>query len=158
MDDIDTKSLRNALGAFATGVAVVTTSDPEGRPIGMTINSFASVSLDPPLVLWSVDRNSDLFDQFLQATHYAIHVLREDMEKSSNHFTSASDKQFNNIALDKGIADLPLLMDYTSRFQCKVVHRYEAGDHVILIGHVLEMQHVPAKPLIFHAGGYAKLV
>jgi 4-hydroxyphenylacetate 3-hydroxylase, reductase component len=157
MSDIDSKIFRNALGSFATGVAVVTALDPQDKPMGLTINSFASLSLDPPLVLWSIDQHSDLYDQFCQADHYAIHVLREDQQPLSNHFTKAGDDQFDQIDIEHGISALPLLFDYTARFQCKVVQRYEGGDHVILVGHVLDIKHSPAQPLIFHAGQYAKL-
>ncbi len=157
MTTINTKLFREALGAFPTGVAVVTTRDNKGKPVGLTMNSFASVSLDPPLVLWSVDENSDFFDEFCNADHYAVHVLQEGSQDTSTHFTKAGNDQFDNIDYENGISGLPLLSTYTVRFQSKVAHRYEGGDHVILVGRVLDMAHSPAMPLVFHAGKYSKL-
>ena len=156
-DNIDTKLFRDALGSFATGIAVVTARDTKNTPIGITISSFASVSLNPPLVLWSIDRNSNLFARFFKVSHYAVHILAEDMQEASNHFAKASNHQFDNIMFERGIAGLPLLPGYTARFQCEVVKRHVGGDHIILVGHVLDMQHAPAKPLVFHAGQYARL-
>lgn len=158
MSNFDSRKFRNALGSFATGIAVVTAKCPNGKPMGITINSFASVSLEPPLVLWSIDKNSDLYQQFCSASHYAVHVLPEDAQSISNHFTTADDKQFDNFEITSGVSDLPLLPGCIAIFQCKVTQKIEAGDHTILIGHVLDMQHDPAKPLIFHAGQYTKLV
>ena len=157
MSKFDTKLFRNALGSFATGVAVVTALDGEDKPIGLTINSFASLSLDPPLVLWSIDQNSDLYEQFVQADYYAIHVLTQEQQALCNHFTKADVYQYNDIAFEQGIAGLPLLPDCAARFQCEVTHRYDGGDHIILVGHVMDIQHTPAKPLIFHAGQFATL-
>ena len=157
MSKIDAGHLRKALGAFATGIAVVTTADAADKPAGMTINSFASVSLSPPLVLWSIDRKSDLFDTFAKSDHYAIHILRKDQEETSNHFATENTDKFTNLTYDTGLSSLPLLPDYITRLQCQVEHRYDGGDHIILVGRVLEMDHTPAEPLIFHEGQYKAL-
>ncbi|PCJ31465.1 MAG: nitrilotriacetate monooxygenase [Alphaproteobacteria bacterium] len=154
MSKIDIGELRKALRSYATGIAVVTTVDITGKPAGMTINSFASVSLSPPLVLWSIDRKSDLFETFAQASHYAIHILRQDQEDVSNNFATDKNDKFTRQAYEAGLSNLPLLPDYITRFQCAIEHRYDGGDHIILIGRILDMQHKPAEPLLFHDGQY----
>ena len=97
MSEFDQKEFRNALGMFATGITIVTTTTPEGEPIGMTVNSFASVSLDPPLVLWSVGNHANSYDIFTKTDHFAIHVLRKDQEELSNLFASRGEDKFGGI-------------------------------------------------------------
>ncbi len=157
MDENEARQFRDALGTFATGITVVTASDTSGNPIAMTVNSFASVSLDPPLVLWSVNRAHEIFDEFAKAKHYAVHVLRHDQEHLSSHFSGDRPDKFNGVDFDRGKAQLPLLSDFCARFQCKVEHRYDGGDHLILVGRVLDMDYQPADPLVFHAGKYRSL-
>ncbi|MEX0730077.1 MAG: flavin reductase family protein [Aquisalimonadaceae bacterium] len=156
MTEIDPSKLREALGAFATGVTVVTARAPDGRPVGMTVNSFAAVSLDPPLVLWSAQRDIGPFTAFNMAGHYAVHILHAGQEDIANHFASVMDDKFTAIPYSSGLEALPLLDDFTARFQCRVERRLEGGDHVILLGHVLAVDHRPAEPLVFHAGNYRR--
>ena len=156
-NNIDTRELRNALGAFATGVTIVTTIDGSGGPVGMTANSFASVSLDPPLVLWSVSRGHDVFQAFYGSDYYAVHVLGQDQQEASNRFANADIDRFDGVEYDRGVGGLPLLKTYCARFQCRVEHRYDGGDHVILVGRVVEMDHRPSDPLIFHGSEYKQL-
>ena len=157
MSEIDVGQLRKALGAFATGIAVVTTTDATGKPAGMTINSFASVSLSPPLVLWSIDRTSDLFETFEKSGHYVVHILGKDQEETSNLFATENTDKFSGLTYETGMESLPLLPNYIARLQCQVEHRYDGGDHIILVGRVLAMDHAPAEPLIFHEGQYKAL-
>jgi len=157
MSTIDSKEFRDALGAFATGVTVVTATDRRGAPIAMTANSFSSVSLEPPLVLWSVNRTHDIADDFIEADHYAVHVLTQDQESFSNHFAGERTDKFEGIAYDTGTNGLPLLRACSARFQCRVEQRYDGGDHVILLGRVIEMDYTTENPLIFHAGKYRRL-
>lgn len=157
MNQIDTKHFRSALGQYATGVTIVTALGDSGEPVGLTVNSFASVSLDPPLLLWSVDRSSDLFDVFCRTDHFAVHVLRQDQQEISNLFATESDQKFSDIEYENGISGLPLLSDFCARFQCSVENRIDGGDHVILIGGVLETKQGSGQPLIFHAGQYQEL-
>jgi len=154
MTDPSPKTLRTALGAFATGVTVVTALDPGGKSIGMTVNSFAAVSLDPPLVLWSVQRRNGSFAAFNTASHYAVHVLHAGQQGVSNHFAQELEDKFQGIAHHQGIAGLPLLDDFTARFQCSVEQRLDGGDHVILLGRVMDIEYRPDEPLIFHASAY----
>lgn len=157
MSDIDAREFRNAMGAFATGITVVTSTDHQSKPIALTVNSFASVSLDPPLVLWSVNRAHDIAEDFVESDHFAVHILQHDQKNFSQHFSGDRPDKFEGIDYDTGIGKLPLLCDYCARFQCKVEHRYEGGDHVILVGRVLDMDYRSVDPIIFHAGKYRRL-
>ncbi len=151
---IDANRLRDALGAYATGVAVVTARASDGSPVAMTVNSFTTVSLEPPLVLWSVQRDIGPFDAFNTADAYAVHVLHAGQEDVAMYFAQDIRDKFEGLDLDQGIDDLPLLRDYTACFQCRVEQRLDGGDHVMLLGRVLALDHRPADPLIFHAGGF----
>lgn len=157
MKAIDSREFRDALGSYPTGVAIITTLDPSGNPIGMTVNSFSSVSLDPPLVLWSIDRKSAYFDVFLRADHFAVHVLREDQQNLSRDFSSESPGHFASLEYDRGIANLPLLKSYSALFQCETRSLYDEGDHVILIGRVIDIRNVVAKSLVFVEGSYKRI-
>jgi 3-hydroxy-9,10-secoandrosta-1,3,5(10)-triene-9,17-dione monooxygenase reductase component len=150
----DPKQVRNALGAFATGVTIITTSDG-GKDVGLTANSFNSVSLNPPMVLWSLGRSSFSLPVFERATHFAVHVLAEDQEDLSTRFATRSGDKFQGLPVTRGEAHLPLLSDCTARFQCKKVFAYEGGDHVIFVGEVTAFDHEPKRPLLFHGGRYA---
>jgi flavin reductase (DIM6/NTAB) family NADH-FMN oxidoreductase RutF len=156
MTDIDPRRLREALSAYATGVAVVTARAANGDPVAMTINSFTAVSLQPPLVLWCVQRGVGPCAAFEAAEHYAVHVLHGGQEALANHFAQDIAEKFTGLSYDSGIGRLPLLDDFTARFQCRVERRVDGGDHVILLGRVLALDHRPAAPLIFHGGGYLR--
>lgn len=157
MSDIDPDQLRRALGTYPTGVAIVTATAEDGRPVAMTINSFTSVSLDPPLVLWSVDRGQPLFAAFSRVDHYAVHILRHDQGELAHHFANDTGDRFRTIETRAGIAGLPILSDYCALFQCAVEARHKGGDHLILIGRVLQIELTPAQPLVYHAGDYRLL-
>jgi 3-hydroxy-9,10-secoandrosta-1,3,5(10)-triene-9,17-dione monooxygenase reductase component len=157
MTEFDERGFRDALGSFPTGVTVVTTRDPQGRPVAMTVSSFTSVSLDPPLILWCVNRAIGPFEAFNKASHFAVHVLQTDQTEVSNHFAVEREDKFQGVEYDEGLESLPILRDYNSLFQCKVEHRYGGGDHVILVGRVLDFEHRPVDPLVFHGGGYRTL-
>jgi flavin reductase (DIM6/NTAB) family NADH-FMN oxidoreductase RutF len=149
----DPRLLRNAFGRFATGVTVVTTGTPEG-PVAITANSFSSVSLDPPLVLWSIGRHSRRFDAFANASHYAIHVLAEDQADLCWRF-SRSGADFADLDLSWNEHGVPLLPQSLARFECSVADRFAAGDHTILLGRVLDLETQNGAPLLF-AGGKAQ--
>jgi len=148
--------LRTAFGAFATGVTVVTTRDGAGRPVGMTVNSFSAVSLSPPLVLWCVQRDVPPGEVFATAEHYAVHVLEAGQRALSDRFADPAKMavRFEGIAVEAGLAGLPLIAGCPTRLQCAVVQRLDAGDHLVLIGQVLAIEHRAAAPLIFHGGRY----
>lgn len=151
----DAAGFRRALGSFATGVTIITTRADDGQPLGLTVNSFNSVSLDPPLVLWSLANNSRNLEAFRRAEHWAVHVLATQQEALSGRFARASEDKFAGIDLDEGIGATPLLRDCTARFQCKTMFQYEGGDHVIFVGEVLSYDFTESAPLVFHGGRYA---
>lgn len=142
--------LRSAFGRFATGVTVVTTGTSDG-PVAITANSFSSVSLAPPLVLWSIGRHSRRFDAFANATHYAIHVLAQDQTDLCWRF-SKSGSDFAGLDLSWNEHGVPLLPRALARFECGVAERFAAGDHMILLGRVLELETQEGSPLLFTSG------
>lgn len=146
------RDLRAAFGRFATGVTVVTTRTP-GGPVGMTANSFSSVSLDPPLTLWSVDRNSERFAVFSTAERYAIHVLDAGQAALSNGFAK-SPNHFPQVAWHDGADGVPALEGVLARFDCRLAAAHPAGDHLVLIGEVLEVEFRDGLPLVFACGRY----
>jgi 3-hydroxy-9,10-secoandrosta-1,3,5(10)-triene-9,17-dione monooxygenase reductase component len=151
---IDPRQLRRALGTFATGVTIVTTH-AAGRDVGLTANSFNSVSLNPPMVLWSLARNSLGLAAFMESTHFAVHVLASAQETLSARFGARGGEKFAGLVTSRGAGNVPLLPDCTARFQCRTVYRYEGGDHVIFVGEVLAFDQSDLPPLLFHDGRYA---
>ncbi len=137
MGNFDQKELRNACGSFATGITIVTTTTPAGEPVGMTANSFSSVSLDPPLILWSVGNYARSFAIFSSTTHYAVHILHTGQEALSNLFAGRSEDKFSQLTWTVGVAGSPILPDYAVCFQCTIAHVYPGGDHKILVGRVV---------------------
>lgn len=151
------RKLRNALGCFTTGVCVVTAATEAG-PIGLTINSFASVSLDPPLVLWSLDRASDRAEAFHVADRFAINVLTEDMRDLSARLAQKGAYAVPDDALDPGPGDVPVLHGALAQFVCTIEARHEGGDHVIFVGRVVQFAHAEAgRPLVYYRGQYRSL-
>ncbi len=151
----DPLEFRSALGQFLTGVTVVTTNGGSGQPVGLTANSFNSVSLDPPLVLWSLAKTSCIYQDFLQTSAYAIHVLRADQQHLSIHFASSEPDRFANLEFDRGLQNIPLLANCAARFQCRALHQYDGGDHTIFVGQVEKFDYNPsADVLAYHRGDY----
>lgn len=157
MNSITPEIYRSALGNYTTGVTVVTARGKNGDPVGMTANSFASVSLDPPLVLWSVDKSTPEAEDFQAASHYAIHVLKQDQQKLSRTFSNDSIDKFTDLSIESGIANLPLLDDCSVRLQCEIVSRHDEGDHIILVAQVLDARIDSAEPLVYFDGEYRRL-
>jgi len=155
---VDKRAFRNALGAFTTGVTVVTTRDAEGRDVGLTVNSFNSVSLEPPLVLWSLARNAASLPAFQSAEHFAVHILAADQEPLSNRFAQRGADKFAGLELVRGEGGVPLLPGCAARFRCRTAYRHEGGDHEILVGEVLGFESFGRAPLVFQQGGYAVAV
>lgn len=153
-DAIDQRHLRDALGRFATGVTVITTRTADGRPEALTANSFAAVSLDPPLVLWSLRRNALSLPGFLQSGYFAVNVLAAGQTDLSHRFAMRAEDKFANLPYAAGLGGCPLLSDVLASFQCKTEHTVEGGDHIIFIGRVLRATYSDGEPLIFSAGRY----
>jgi len=151
----DQRAFRTALGAYATGVSVVTTSSSDG-PIGITVNSFASVSLDPPLVLWSPAKTSNRFAYFSGARHFAIHVLDAHQQDICNGFTQ--DKSaFEGLDCENDENGVPLLNGCLARFECSLEAEHDAGDHVIIIGRVNRASARDSLPLLFQGGRFISI-
>ena len=154
----DSGHFRDALGAFATGVTIVTTRAPDNQDIGLTANSFNSVSLDPPMVLWSLAKTASSLPVFLDTEYFAVHVLASDQQALSDRFARRGANKFHGQTLERGHGGVPLLPGCSARFQCRTAFRYEGGDHIIFVGEVLEFDHSERQPLLFHSGGYGKIV
>jgi len=154
----DPREYRRTLGTFTTGITIVTTRDSEGRPVGITVNSFNSVSLDPPLILWSLARGARSFATFSESETWAVHILSAQQERLSHRFATSGKDKFAGIDVESGLGDIPLLKDCCARLQCKTAFRYEAGDHLILVGEVIDFDRSNLPPLVFQAGGYAALL
>ncbi len=152
---IDPKEFRSALGRFATGVTVITTIDTDQKPVGVTASSFNSVSVDPPLVLWSLARESGSLSAFENSGSFCVHVLTAAQEHLSNTFASKGVDKFANIDWIPGEGGAPLLPEYAARFQCRTTYQYEGGDHVIFVGEVIDLENTGEPPLVFHNGRYA---
>ena len=150
--------LRNALGRFATGITVVTTVDPNGQPVGLTVNSFNSLSLEPALVLWSLGANSPLSEAFLGGNgHFAVNILRADQQPVSDHFASRSEDKFSSVAWHPGVAGVPVLDGCLASFECRRYAVHPGGDHHLLIGEVLQLEANEGVPLLFFGGRYTNL-
>ncbi|HWH73735.1 MAG TPA: flavin reductase family protein [Methylibium sp.] len=146
---------RAALGTFATGVTIVTARTPDGQRVGLTANSFNSVSLTPPLVLWSLSRNAASLPAFAQGSHYAINILAADQRALAERFASRTADRFAGVAWTEGVGGAPLIDGAAAVFECFNRSRYEEGDHVIFVGEVERCAVLPgAAPLIFHGGRY----
>ena len=146
---------RAVLGQFATGVTLVTTCTPDGRILGLTANSFNSVSLTPPLVLWSLSRQSASMDGFLSASHFAVNVLAADQRLLAERFSRRGIDRFEGVAWRKGHSGVPLIDDCAALFECRQRSRYDEGDHVIFVGEVMHCQRrLGASPLVFHGGRF----
>lgn len=155
-NEIDLGEFRRALGCFATGVAVVTALDPNGEKIGITVNSFNSVSLDPPLVLWSVGEESLSYPAFVAAEHFAVNVLATHQHDVCSRFASKGADKFDGLECTSGVAGIPLLPEYSAVFECRTEHCYDGGDHKIMVGRVLRFEDRKTDPLIFYRGHFLK--
>jgi 3-hydroxy-9,10-secoandrosta-1,3,5(10)-triene-9,17-dione monooxygenase reductase component len=156
MSAIDKITFRSALGAFPTGVTVITTAH-NGVDAGLTANSFNSVSLEPPMVLWSLGKQSSNMQTFLESGHFAIHVLAEHQEDLSTRFAKSGSDKFAGLEFSRGEAEVPLFEGCCARFQCRKVFEYAGGDHIIFVGEVLRLDQTHHAPLAFHRGQYAAL-
>jgi flavin reductase (DIM6/NTAB) family NADH-FMN oxidoreductase RutF len=145
----DSRELRRALGAFVTGVTVVTTIDEDGRFHGVTANSFSSVSLDPPLVLWSLAVTSQSHPVFFKAERFAVNILAEDQIELSNRFAKSSREKFAGLEVDIGLGGVPLLRGCSARLQCHAFSRLAGGDHTIYVGEVDSIDRAERKSLVF---------
>jgi flavin reductase (DIM6/NTAB) family NADH-FMN oxidoreductase RutF len=153
--DFSSAEFRAALGMFATGVTIITARDAAGLPVGITANSFASVSLEPPLVSWSLARVAGSMPVFEQGSHYAINILASDQHVLATRFATRSIDRFAGVPFREGRGGAPVLDGTAAAFECFNRSRYEEGDHVIFVGEVEHCERRDgAQPLIFHGGRY----
>jgi flavin reductase (DIM6/NTAB) family NADH-FMN oxidoreductase RutF len=155
---IDPRDFRNALGTYATGVTIITAAAADGRPFGLTCNSFASVSLNPPLVLWSLGIYSQSLSVFQNANHFAVNVLGLSQQALASRFAASSEDKFAGVAHTAGLGNAPLLADSVANFQCRAVNRYYGGDHVIFLGAVEAYSYNRQDSLLFSRGGYGRFI
>lgn len=152
------KMFRDALGQFPTGVALVTAGIPGQEPIGLTVSSFNSVSLDPPLVLFSVDRNALSLPHLLDAPGFAINILAREQQHISAAFSRSLAKDWSNVAYRMSELTAPLITDALACFECKHYAQHDGGDHVIVVGRVINFFHRHnGAPLVFFRGKYSDL-
>jgi len=154
---IEPKALRAALGRYATGVTLITCRDAQGQPHGLTANSFNSLSLDPPLVLWALRRASPQLGCFQHASHFAVNVLAESQIELSRRFASPVHDRFAEGQWTDGQGGAPVLAGCTAVFECATERHLDAGDHVLFIGQVLQLAEAALPPLLFQAGHYHQL-
>jgi flavin reductase (DIM6/NTAB) family NADH-FMN oxidoreductase RutF len=151
------EKLLQAFGHFATGVTIVTTRGADGRPVGMTVNSFSSLSLEPPLVLWSLARASVNFDVFQRASHFAVHVLGTDHLPLARQFATKDIDRFLGVETTVCSSGVPRLSEYHACFECETHARHDGGDHSIIVGRVVGIDERPGDPLLFYRGRFAKI-
>ncbi|KGE03486.1 flavin reductase family protein [Pseudohaliea rubra] len=155
---LDPRALRNTLGNFATGVCLVTALDGELQPQALTVNSFSSVSLDPPLVLWSLQNNSEAYDIFATPQHYAINVLAAEQELLSTRYAQSGAHLLDPAHFTPGENGAPVITGALAVFECQLAATHEGGDHTIIVGRVARFAaDTTREPLVFYRGGYRAL-
>lgn len=152
--EIDTRLYRDALGMFPTGVAIVTTWAPDGTYAGLTVSSFNSVSLDPPLIVWSLSLDAQSAAAFRACSHYAVNVLAQDQVDLSRRFALTLADKFAGLSVTQGLGGAPLLAGCCAWFECRNEAQHAGGDHLVLIGHVEHFSRADRPPLVFHGGCY----
>lgn len=153
---IDTRDFRRALGKFATGVTVVTTRDDNGEHYGVTASSFNTVSMDPPLILWSIDKAAYSLAAYRDADHFVVNILGNDQVEISNRFASRGEDKFAGIGIEEGVGGVAKVKDAAAHFECRTWNVYEGGDHLIIVGEVMHYGYRDeSSALVFHNGRYA---
>lgn len=154
-NDIDPKAFRRALGNFATGVTIITARAPDGTTVGVTASSFNSLSMDPPLILWSSMKGAKSCEIFEAASHFAVNILASDQMEMSNHFARQQKDKFAGIEWEEGLGGAPIFPNCAGRFQCEAYDKLDGGDHWIFVGRVIAFDDFGRPPLCFHQGSYA---
>ena len=155
---VNASQFRTALSRFASGVTVVTTRDAEGRPQGITVSAFSSLSLDPPLVLVCIDRGAYIYEAFAASGVFVVNILAADQEELSRLFASREPNKFEGLGYTEGLVGAPVLDHALATIECRVRYTYEGGDHTIFVG---EVEHAAVRedtaPLLYYRGGYATI-
>jgi len=156
---IEPRDFRDTVGCFATGITIITTVDADGSPVGLTANSFTSLSLDPPMVLFCLDYNVASFDAFKAGEHFAVNILSTGQQELSNRFAKSGPEKWHGVAFDTWDTGSPILPGSLASMECKISSINKGGDHVIVIGEVVRMERAQGdvRPLLYFRGGYANL-
>ncbi len=156
---IEPRDFRDTVGCFATGITIITTVEADGSPVGITANSFTSLSLDPPMVLFCLDYNVASFDAFQAGGHFAVNILSMGQQDLSSRFAKSGPKKWDGVAFDTWDTGSPILPGCLASMECKVSSINEGGDHVIVIGDVIRMERAQEEvmPLLYFRGAYANL-
>ena len=155
---IDGRELRNALGRFATGVCLITLETGDGDALALTANSFSSVSLDPPLVLWNLQNNSDVFEHYAREQYFAINILADNQQSLSDSYARKGEHNLHPDHFRRGVKGSPVINGALASFECELEATHEGGDHLIIVGRVLEMTEAAGgDPLLFFGGAYRAL-
>lgn len=155
MQHSDTKTLRNVLGCYATGVAIITTRTPDRKRIAVTVNSFASLSLDPPLIQFALGRAANVLAGFQESSHFAVNILSRGQETLSNMFARPSTSSWAEVAFVDSADGCPLLENCIAQIECEKSGEFEGGDHIILVGQVTRFHlRGQTEPLLFYLGRY----
>jgi flavin reductase (DIM6/NTAB) family NADH-FMN oxidoreductase RutF len=155
MDNVS--RFKEVMGNYPTGVTVVTTVDESGIPLGLTVNSFASVSIDPLLILWSIDKKASSYDPFVKTDKFAVHVLAGNQGNICTLFAAKGTDRFGNCEWTLSEHNLPLISGTAGVLQCKTFKTIDAGDHTILIGEVIDIQSHQKDPLLYHKRKFGKI-
>jgi flavin reductase (DIM6/NTAB) family NADH-FMN oxidoreductase RutF len=154
---IERNELRRVMGHFATGVTIITTVSKDGVPFGLTANAFTSVSLDPPLLLISVDKKAESFPHFEESKVFTVNVLSEEQEGLSRKFAVSGGDKFQGVAYHTGANGVPILDGMLAYLECKLYATYDGGDHTLFLGEIEQAETREDKPLLFYRGGYRSL-
>lgn len=155
--EIDQRKFRDALGSYPTGVVIITAPDGQGGHVGITANSFSSLSLDPPLVMWSLDKQAYSREAFHTAGFFGVNVLAADQLELSRHFSRRHLDKFADLEVEIGAGGVAFLAGCAARFECRTHQTHDGGDHIIFVGEVLAFEHDPDRtPLAFAGGAYAE--
>lgn len=156
--DFDSRDFRDAMGCFATGIAVISAVSPGGDPVGMTVNSFASVSLEPPLVLYSLAKSASRYDEFIAADRFVVNVLDQVHQPLSARFATKGVTSWDDVDFETCASGCPVLADALAVFECATEAHYEGGDHVIILGRVERVRHrASGEPLLYYRGAYGRI-
>lgn len=151
---LDPLALRNTLGNFATGVTVITATNEVGEPIGITANSFSSLSLDPPLILWSLGVKSPSLDAFTEGRCFSVNILSAEQEALAMQFARPAEDKFAGVDVRSSAEGVPLLAESLARLECRTEFTRVAGDHLLIVGRVLRFASEEGKPLLFYQGSF----
>jgi 3-hydroxy-9,10-secoandrosta-1,3,5(10)-triene-9,17-dione monooxygenase reductase component len=153
----DSRAFRDALGVYPTGLTIVTAVNGEGADVGVTANSFCSVSLAPPMVLWCLGRSSRAFGAFMAARYFAIHVLANDQDALAIRFSRQDVDRFAALQCERGAGGVALIDGCAARLECRAAAQHDGGDHMILVGEVVRFEHWGREPLVVNRGRFARL-